>query len=546
VPLIPAGYNQLWAKRSKENFWMGSKAGYKQLSISRNSLWIVSAFLLVALDILFWLYQNPVLGHDQYSYLLEAKRLLSGAQLYGPEIAETNPPLIIWFSVIPVMAAHALRLSEALVLQIMVLAMIVISVGWSLRIAGKWERLRDQRTLLFFAIVLLAIESPKRILLFGQREHFTLICILPYVLSIAFNVVSSLSRKERVALGVFAGLGLCFKPQEILIVVAIEILLLSLRRSLRHLLSIEFLSATFTCALYVMLIALCTPRYMTDMVPLLRETYWALGSYSALYLALHQVPETCAAVLVLFALAFWRREKAERAALLILTACWLASSVAYDLQHTDWSYHRYPARAFIILSVAILLALATRSVLATHDRDSSFALRLASLTVLIAFLALEIRIQRMSPLPDDLGALSALKQGESAYIFSTSLLAPLVYKRNLEWGSRYMHLWMLPSITKNEAAEAGTRQAPPGEPFKALASETVARLASIQRTNLAQDLDRWKPSVVLVERCPCEFMDDPHFNMIDWFSKDAAFAAAWSHYQKQPDSNGFGVYTRVE
>ena len=40
--------------------------------------------------------------------------------------------------------------------------------------------LRDQRTLLLLAIVLLIVECPKRILIFGQREHFTLICILPY------------------------------------------------------------------------------------------------------------------------------------------------------------------------------------------------------------------------------------------------------------------------------------------------------------------------------------------------------------------------------
>src|SRR5689334_1490142 len=158
-----------------QNFWMGRKAAYKQLSISRNSLLLLSALLLVVTNILFWLHQNPVLGHDQYSYLLEARRFLSGAELYGPQIAETNPPLIIWFSVIPVVAADALRISETIVFQIMTLILIVISVGWSLRIAGKWERLRDQRTLLLLAIVLLIVEFPKRVLLLGQREHFTLI-----------------------------------------------------------------------------------------------------------------------------------------------------------------------------------------------------------------------------------------------------------------------------------------------------------------------------------------------------------------------------------
>lgn len=529
---------------------MGWKAGYKQLRISRNSLLLLSALLLLVTNILFWLLQNPVLGHDQYSYLLEARRFLSGAELYGPQIAETNPPLIIWLSVIPVMAAHALRLSETVVFQFMTLIMIVMSVGWSLRLAGKWERLQDQRTLLLLAVVLLVIEAPKEIQLFGQREHFTLICILPYVLSIAFDVASSLSRKQRIALGVFAALGLCLKPQEILIVVAIEAVLVLLRRSFEHLRSIEFLSMASTCALYLILTALCTPRYMTVMVPLLTDTYWALGSHSALYLALHplhRLPERCAIFLLLLAAAFWRREKGEGVALLILTTCWIASSVAYDIQHTEWNYHLYPAAAFMDLSLGVLLALAAKSVLITYDRDASSAVRVACLVALTVSLVLEIRIPRNALLPDDGGTLSSLRKGESAYIFSTSVgMLPVVYRRNVEWGSRYMHLWMLPSITKNEAAAAGTWKALPGQPFKRLAPETVAKLATIQRTNTAEDLDHWKPRVVLVQKCPCEFIDDPRFNMIDWFSKDTAFAGAWSHYRKQPGFSGFDVYKRFE
>jgi hypothetical protein len=530
-----------------QNFWMGRKAAYKQLSISRNSLLLLSALLLVVTNILFWLHQNPVLGHDQYSYLLEARRFLSGAELYGPQIAETNPPLIIWFSVIPVVAADALRISETIVFQIMTLILIVISVGWSLRIAGKWERLRDQRTLLLLAIVLLIVEFPKRVLLLGQREHFTLICILPYVLSIALDVVSSLSRKERIALGVFAGLGVCFKPQEILIVVAIEAVIALIRRSFSHLLSIEFLSTTCTCVLYLILTALCAPRYITTMVPLLTDTYWALGSHSALYLALHQVPETCAAFLVLLAAFFWRRQIGERTALLILTTCWLASSVSFDIQHTDWSYHQYPAAAFSLLSIGVLLAFASKSVLVTYDRDSSSALRLACVIVLVMSLVLEMRIPPAAPLANDMGTLSALRKGESAYIFSTSVwMVAEVYRRHLEWGSRYMHLWMLPSIIKNEAVAAGGRKAPRDEPFKALTPERVAKLASIQRTTTAEDLDHWKPRVVLVQKCPCEFIDDPRFNIIDWFSKDAVFSRAWSHYKKQPGFAGIDVYRRLE
>ena len=77
--------------------------------------------------------------------------------------------------------------------------------------------------------MLLIVEFPKRYLIFGQRDHFTLICILPYVLA-SPSMLYLRSRKERIALGIFAGLGVCFMPQEILIVVAIEGTLVLIRR----------------------------------------------------------------------------------------------------------------------------------------------------------------------------------------------------------------------------------------------------------------------------------------------------------------------------
>ena len=76
-------------------------------------------------------------------------------------IAETTP-IIIRLSVNPIVVADALLISETIVFQIMTLILIVISVGWSLRIAGKWKRLRDQRTLLLLAIVLLIVRFPTK------------------------------------------------------------------------------------------------------------------------------------------------------------------------------------------------------------------------------------------------------------------------------------------------------------------------------------------------------------------------------------------------
>ena len=66
----------------------------------------LSCEMLALLGILLIRFFNFPLGQDQAINLLEAQRFLAGAQLYGPHLAEVSPPLIIWFSALPVLLSH--------------------------------------------------------------------------------------------------------------------------------------------------------------------------------------------------------------------------------------------------------------------------------------------------------------------------------------------------------------------------------------------------------------------------------------------------------
>jgi hypothetical protein len=103
---------------------------------------------------------------------------------------------------------------------------------------------------------------------------------------------------------------------------------------------------------------------------------------------------------------------------------------------------------------------------------------------------------------------------------------------------------MLPGIIQNELGPTG-----PPAPFKRLPPQTVTRLATLQRTQSAEDLNYWQPSVVLIQHCTmqqsCAFIEGKNFNMLSWFLQSPEFAAAWSHYQQQPGLEDFDVYKRV-
>ena len=57
----------------------------------------------------------PAAGHDQMWGLYMARMVLHGAKLYGPRLFESNPPLIIWLSTVPVTLADLVHLPATVV-----------------------------------------------------------------------------------------------------------------------------------------------------------------------------------------------------------------------------------------------------------------------------------------------------------------------------------------------------------------------------------------------------------------------------------------------
>lgn len=496
------------------------------------------------------------LGHDQTSYLFEAQRLLAGAEPYGPHLSETNPPLIIWFSVLPVLFARWMHGSPALFLRLPVMAMIFGSVVWCIGILRRGAALTNAAALGLLGCAMLAIEFRTGTYDFAQREHLLIILLLPYLLATATRAVHHLSFAERCALGIAAGIAIWFKPHDILVLVALELFLAFRTRSLRRIRTPEFLSLFLTSSLILLLVRVFTPLYISNTFPLLLDTYWALGTRSTFALALSLSGYTLTVLLMLLACFLLRGFLRDPATPIALLAASIGASFAYDLQHTDWKYHRYPHQALLLLALAYLITDLLYPVIVRLASDPHFIRRMTLVSsglMAVLLCAIAIHPRLVVPDPSRLQGveldqfLSQYKPSTTVYIFSTSV-APLAsaYNQSLNWGSRFAHLWMLPAIIQNELGPTGSPAL-----FKRLSAETMARLASLQRTQSAEDLNHWRPSVVLVQQCnltsPCQGIDGKNFNMIPWFLKNPEFAAEWSHYQRQPGAPAnFDLYTRIE
>lgn len=524
------------------------------MSVQHRQRATVSPLTLLAIIGAALLFLNRVLvllaspaGHDQSWYLLAAQRLLSGATLYGPRLSETNPPLIIWFSAIPVLLARLIHSSPAFALYLTVLAMILLSSVWSVRLLRLRTSYAKGLPLFLAACAIAFVEldiSPDD---FGQREQLLVILVVPYILAATIGAINRLSIAERCALGVAAGLAVCLKPQQLLIIVGLELFLAISARSIRRAIAPEILSMLLTGGLYVLLVRFLTPLYMQKTVPLLFETYWAYRTIPALALAGAQWSLLLLALAALATCFVYRKVLHDPATTTGLIVCSFASSIAFDIQHAGWDYQRFPSREFFLLALFYLMIDILRPII---DRSPRLSMRFAIVSVgliAISLSALAVRLYRRPPVEhnelDDFFA--QYKPNTTVYVFATTV-EPFssVFNHDLNWGSRFPALWMLPAIVQNEEVQAN-----PPALFKRIPPPMLSRLSTLQRNDTTHDLNFWKPSVILVAHCKveglCQALEGRNFDMISWFLQNRGFADAWSHYQKSQSLPSYDVYTRV-
>ena len=328
--------------------------------------------------------------------------------------------------------------------------------------------------------------------------------------------------------------GACFKPQHVLAIAAASIVLMVVRRSVKVLLLPELLSCVALVALYVAVARLVFPEYFERVVPMLLETYWAFGRGTAWSVLLTR--RNLILLLLPLVAILWRRVR-SRAIVGILLAAGCGSFAAYLIQAKGWHYQLWPALGFFFLAAAFL-AMDLLS-LDRQPPQSPIPVRtrrwavLAAISCMLAYpvcrrvLGDPVRdAERSFPF---LQVLDAQAPATPVWVMSVSIEPtwPVVEQRQLFWASRFPHLWMLPAILKTSAGLAGLP--------KHLSAEQVQRLSSEQRQFATEDLQRWRPALVLVEQCQnphvyCQDLSPHTYNLLAWFQQDARFAALWGAY----------------
>lgn len=491
----------------------------------------------------------PAVGHDQMWCLYVAQRLHGGTALYGPHLLESNPPLIMWMLLLPTSVARILHLPQSVVFKFFVLSTAAAIAFINLRLLRRFRSAPTKAHVwtLAFAFVCVFGVIPARD--FGQRDHLLVILLLPYVLAAALDVDSraKLALWIRLAIGVIAGLGVSLKPHHLLVPAAIEAVFILKRR--RFSLRPELLALLATCAAYLAAIRLVTPAYLTTILPILRDTYWAIGHLSLPQLVVQaiQLHILAAAAITLAAISGWHKLPPLTVFLIVAG---IAATVAYYLQGTGWYYQQIPALSFFAFALCLeLLDLAERHHLPLPPWTPKAAAALSVLAIALTAHFSGYTFSRPFSFPSGLSDVpdpaffGGLAPGTPVAILSTVVddTVPPIFTHQLLWAQRENNLWTLPAILRNESPTA------PGDPRRTIPAARLIELDRLQHAWMVDDLTYWHPALILIERCyepavHCQILEDRHDNLLAWFERDPAFRAVFAQYHYLRSSGPYDAY----
>ncbi len=315
------------------------------------------ALSLLATGCNYWLHHPMLIYCDQGLFVSMAQLLLEGRMPYV-DMFDVNPPLAIYFQVIPVLVSKYFHIPIPLSFSMYVYALSFLScflIGWVLLSARRFGAI----LLGVAALVAVAYFNQIQRIDFGQREHIFCIVYAPFFLLRYLRWEGfSLGRYQAIAVGLFAGIGLAFKPHFMIMACAPEIAWWLRTGKWRPLVATEVLAAVAVIVIYLLhfifLPAQELKAFFQFVVPIYKEGY----SYYVTS-PIYNIATYWRSDFYLLALTSLGALALARYSSLAPAACAFAfmSGLIYVLAGQDWSCHMVAVRMGNAMAVGVELCL---------------------------------------------------------------------------------------------------------------------------------------------------------------------------------------------
>ncbi len=456
-------------------------------------------------------YLNP----DSAWLLSAAERWLSGEKLYE-EVIESNPPLVVYISALPVLLAQYLDVSPVEGFVYFVTALALVSFAACCHIT-KDNWLRFWVFLSFFIIP--AVN-------FGQREHLFLIFFIPYFL----NFVEG--KKQGFLVPAVAALGIALKPYFIIFWAVLVITKTITTRKWKTIFEPGNFIIGLLLVAYASYVLFFEQDYIARILP------WMLRYYGAFALPLADVLDELTVSLVAFIpaaivyiVACVKEKSWPSAGFFYSISAMAAAFVVAMIQLKGWPNHVYPLVCFGAMLIIVIFSHCWKKRKELWNATAAWlsGVFLAGLIATAVYGNYSVYTrEKAEDLTEIIQVMDYYAAGNYVYIASFNLpdSYPALLYSQAKSSSRYAHFWMLPGIYLDKIKDGGEIEY--NQPGERSDDETLV-IAQI-----LGDISYKPPMLIIVTNR--EFVNREgkkfRFDFINYLSQEPEFVRLFANYER--------------
>lgn len=497
---------------------------------------LVSILIVIVAVCLFHGY-IAIPNHDASVILIEAKTFADGGRFYD-DIMEVNPPLIVFLSVPTIWISKLFGLTLWSAYCGYVMALIVLSL-LAARKYLYWAFIDRKRAANWLNVAYIVILTIVPIYDFGQREHLTMILLLPGLFWFSARDAGRLSPVDAHCLLslAMAGVGLLLKPFFAL-VLAMGVLWRALsNREWRLLFGPETIVIGAMSLGYVAIVYCYTPGWIKS-TTLSMQVYFAYTN-PWLNVFLHFLYVAALLVLVVTLISCSQIRPVQRIILNRMLVCACIFLVLAFAQQKGWPYHALPALILAFLSLAYFAVDQSEGLNGSgfHHWDkvaiatTAFSsLYLFAITLYVTHSTFRTSTLLSSPF---VMAVKTLADGRNWMVLSTGVKPAFPVALFVKgWCSRSAGQWIVPGAV--QLSEGDEQQRARGAYLQQLAANLVA-----------EDIEKCRPRMIAVMRKGNQGVRDP-FDLIAFFKAESRFEQSWRPYRLVEVTDEWQFYIRLE
>lgn len=503
------------------------------MTSKKESIIWISVFTII-IGVTFFLRANnyKCMAGDMGLYLQCGQLLLSGHRPYV-DFFDTNPPLVMYLSIIPALAQCTAGGDVTLWFQICMLILSISIIACLIVLLHKSETER----LFYPALACISLMSALSMFDYGQREYIFFLLFLPYFF---FSICRHTSKTPgnnfyfplALLTGVAAGIGFSLKPHFLIFIVMLEgWTLKNCNLSyLKFMLRPEFLTCVLTGAIYALHFLFLPPDikfgFFDTLMPMMVKGFAAYDSDRPFFLLDTFAVLSIYSLIAIILLCLNFRKTIYAFPLLLMI---LSSVILILIQAKNWSYYAIPLLGFSTLSYFVLL-------FEQKETKTTKTVKITSLIFCIFYTGLQLVWMEKVASAMDFSFAPVVKKFASAkekvlYLDTTSCpWYAFAAHEDIMPASRYM--WLFP-ITMSEYELGLAKNERVKQAILAREEETIK--------NILKDANKNKPSLIVCRKNKAYKMPE-ELNLFQ-FLKDKGLEPLFAKYKIQQEDANFVYLT---